>query len=178
MATRVTLGREMVRYLLILFLLISTDALAQNGAKRGQQAQVNGQKVVEVDDEELQPIEVKSIQTYLAPYYYEEDKLRNPFVHPELAIPLKPGATYGPFLPLQQYKLSQLKVNGLFWNTTRPKAIISIPGGKKFDLGIKDYVGENFGYVASIREKEVVIIQTLEEQGQKYTTTKVLFLTN
>ena len=41
---------------------------------------------------------------------------------------------------------------------------------------IKDYIGENFGYVATIREKEVVVIQTIEENEKRYSTTKVVFL--
>ena len=50
------------------------------------------------------------------------------------------------------------------------------PGGKQYRLGIKDYIGENFGYIATIREKEVVIIQTIEENQKRYSTTKVVFL--
>lgn len=155
----------MVKLLILLILTSSFQAFAQ----------VPEQEMENTED--VDTIEVKSIQSYLSPYFYD-DNLRNPFIHPDLAIPLKPGATYGPFLPLQQYKLSQLKINGLFWNTAKPKAIISDPKGKTFDVAIKDYIGENFGYVASIREKEIVVIQTLEENGQKYTTTKILFLKN
>ena len=78
---------------------------------------------------------------------------------------------------VQSFKLNQLKVTGLFWNTTKPKAFVVTPKGKTITVGIKDYIGENYGYIASIREKELVVIQTLEEQGQRYTTTKGLFLT-
>ena len=166
----------MAKRILLCLFIFSHIASAQDNS---QQPQQQGQPQGQMQAEEVVPeIEVKSIQSYLAPFTYDADNLRNPFIHPELAIPLKPGEVYGPFLPLQLFSLNQLKVNGLFWNTSRPKAIISTPDGKIYDVGLKDYIGENFGYVASIREKEVVVIQTLEEEGQRYTTTKILFLTN
>lgn len=158
----------------ILFSLCVFESMAQ---VNGQPQNAQGQDA-QLQEEVVPEVEVKSIRSYLAPFSYDSDNLRNPFVHPEFAIPLKPGEVYGPFLPLQLFSLNQLKVNGLFWNTSKPKAIITTPDGKTYDVGLKDYIGENFGYIASIREKEVVVIQTLEEEGQRYTTTKVLFLTN
>ena len=123
-------------------------------------------------------VKVESIRAYLAPFYYNGQNSRDPFVAPEIAIPLKPGRIYGPFLPLQSFRLEDLRLKGVFWNIKSPKAIIKTPGGKSYNVGIKDYIGENFGYVAMIREKEVVVIQTIENQGQRYSTTKVLFLKN
>lgn len=170
------LGRIMVRMLFFAIISFSILVHGQQGADPNNAQGANVPPPQQQQEEELPSIEVKSIQAYLAPFYYDETNYRNPFLHPELAIPLVPGEVYGPFLPLQSFKLHQLSVNGLFWNTAKPKAIIATPKGKTIAVGIKDYVGENFGYIASIREKEIVVIQTLEEQGQRYTTTKVLFL--
>ena len=132
----------------------------------------------EPEQEQKESIEVESIQKYIAPFYYDGRMVRDPFSAPEIAIPLKPGRVYGPFLPLQSYRLEDLSLKGIFWNIKTPKAIIRTPKGVSYHVGIKDYVGENFRYVAMIREKEVVIIQTIENQGQRYSTTKVLFLKN
>ncbi|MCB0378899.1 MAG: pilus assembly protein PilP [Bdellovibrionales bacterium] len=156
---------------LILFLLPSLVF-----AQTGEDPNTGVGQPTQAEEEDDKPISFSSIASYLAPFNYEGDRLRNPFVPPELAIPLKPGRVYGPFLPLQQFDLADLKVNGLFWNTSKPKAIIATPDGKTYGIGIKDYIGENFGYVASIREKEMVIIQTISEGDQKFSTTKVMFL--
>ena len=117
-----------------------------------------------------------SVKRYLEPFVYEGMAEKDPFSQIGDQSPLVPGSFYGPFLPLQSYRLESLKVKGLFWNTKKPQALIQDPTGDVHRVGIKDYVGENFGYIASIREKEVVIIQTLEEDGQRYSTTKILFL--
>jgi len=119
--------------------------------------------------------EYASITSYLAPFVFRGDGGRDPFRAPEIAIPLERGALYGPFLPLQKYRIEELTLKGLFWDIKNPKALVADPKGKVFRLGLKDYVGENFGYVASIREKELVIIQTLNESGNRYSTTKVMF---
>lgn len=172
----------MKKNLLFLFIIIPAFAFSQSPEEAavptpGMESGQDPNAAIPPPPLELgSPEMASSIEAYLSPFRYEGDHLRNPFIPPELAIPLQPGDVYGPFLPLQSYKLSEMTVNGLFWNTSKPKAIIATPDGKKFGIGIKDYIGENFGYVASIREKEIVIIQTLEERGQRFSTTKVLFL--
>ena len=121
-------------------------------------------------------VEYSSIRSYLAPFVYRGSGGRDPFRAPEIALPLVKGSLYGPFLPLQKFKIEELTLKGLFWNIKNPKALVADPKGNVYKLGLKDYVGENFGYVASIREKELVIIQTMEEGGQRYSTTKIIFL--
>ena len=111
------------------------------------------------------PEEYSSIQSYLEPFIFRGNDLRNPFKPPEINIPLVPGELYGPFLPLQSFRLENLRVKGLFWDIKKPTALIEAPQKQLHRVGIKEYIGENFGYIASIREKEIVVIQTLEEDN-------------
>ncbi len=129
-----------------------------------------GQPVVEKE------IEVSAIRSYLAPFVYDMDQLRDPFETQGSSAPLEPGQVYGPFLPVQSHRLSDYKLKGLLWKTDQPIAVFQGPKDKEFRLAVKDYIGENFGYVATIREKEVVVIQTIEENQKRYSTTKVIFL--
>ena len=151
-------------FLLALLLMFSSSALGQTAAVPEAEEAVS-----------IEEMEFSSIQSYLEPFIYRGYDQRDPFRAPEVALPLVPGQVYGPFLPLQKFRLEELKVKGIFWNMKHPKALIFDPSGGTHRVGIKDYIGENFGYIASIREKEVVVIQTLEEEGQRYSTTKILF---
>lgn len=120
--------------------------------------------------------QITRIQSFLEPFEYDRERVRDPFEAQASSAPLKPGEVYGPFLELQQYRLSEYRLKGLVWRTDNPIAIFSSPDKKDFRLTIKDYIGENFGYIAMIREKEVVVIQTIEENNRRYSTTKVVFL--
>ncbi len=119
---------------------------------------------------------ISEIRSYLKPFDYDGESLRNPFEAPIEAKPLVPGEVYGPFLKLQRFSLEKMKLKGLVWNSENPVAIFRAPDGTDYKLRIKDHIGENFGYIAAIREKEVVVIQTVEENGKRYSTTKVVFL--
>lgn len=143
---------------------------------------VEGSSAAEASGEDLlqdSTTSLNSIRKYLAPFKYDATVLRDPFRPPEIPIPLQKGEMYGPFLPLQAYRVEDLILKGLIWNVKKPKAIVATPDGKTtYRVGLKDYIGENFGYVASIREKELVIVQTIEDDGHRYSTTKVMFFNN
>ena len=119
--------------------------------------------------------QITRIQKYLEPFKYDRETVRDPFEAQASSAPLKPGQVYGPFLEEQRFRLSEYTLKGLVWRTKNPIAIFRSPDKKDYRLSIKDYIGENFGYIATIREKEVVIIQTIEENNRRYSTTKVVF---
>lgn len=117
------------------------------------------------------------------PFIYE-DGLRDPFVPPEgKAIPLVPKDLFGPLLEMQEVPLESVTVKGIFLDPVNPKALISYKNphpssGQPTEflkkISIKDYLGENFGVVSSIRDGQVIIVQTLEEGDKKSTTTRTL----
>ncbi len=71
-----------------------------------------------------------------------------------------------PLDPLQRYDLPQFKVIGIIWNTGRPRAMIIDPSGKVHMVSKLQKLGRNNGYIAAIREGEIVVVESFEEQGK------------
>lgn len=111
-------------------------------------------------------------------FNYERENKRDPFLLPEAKeAPLLPGAYFGPFLPLQEIKLNELKIKGILMDRVKPKAIIEIVENGKPKLirvQVGDYLGENFGIIQAIREGKIIIVQTLGEGDKKSTSTITL----
>ncbi len=152
--------------------------LEESSKEKTQEGETQEEKTQEGETQEEKTQEkdyISIIQNYLKPMIYNRET-RDPFEKP--AIPLKMGQIYGPFLETQNYNLDGFILKGLIWKATNPRAIFQGPGNKEYRLTVKDHIGENFGYIATIREREVVIIQTIEENNKRYSTTKVVFLKN
>ncbi len=110
-------------------------------------------------------------------FYYEPEGKRDPFRSFFVEeIPTTPGGVAAPVDSLQAYDLSQLKVVAILWNVGDPKALIRSPSGKLFMVRSleKSKIGRNKGYVASIREGEVVVFE-LSQDG-KTPATRILAL--
>lgn len=130
-------------------------------------------------EELFQPTPQKvGIEKLLSPFSYDPTVFRDPYRRPEGRLPLVERPLYGPFLPEQQYRLEDLDLRGVLMSSTSPKALIAVnlkEGKTKiYRIGIKGYIGENFGYVAKILPSQVVIVQTKEQKGKTYSTTKTL----
>lgn len=123
--------------------------------------------------------EESAIRKMTQPFIYERDKFRDPFQLPELPpVPLKPGLLYGPFLELQEVPLDQIEIRAIFIDPVKSSALVGYKNFEGKEQMIKvlvgDPLGENFGVVQAIRNGKVIILQTLEENGEKSTTTKTL----
>jgi len=107
---------------------------------------------------------------YLEPYNYDVDNRRDPF---EKFI-FKEATTEGQdeeeeineetLLPLQRYQLSDLKLLGIMWNIETPRALILDPSGNNHVLVRNDRLGEKNGYIAAIRESEIVVVQSTKKK--------------
>lgn len=110
------------------------------------QAQVTPPPIGSAPRVEEVPAEASKIQSYLEPFYYDQTKARDPFETQGSASPLTQGQVYGPFLKVQNFKLNTFKLKGLLWKTSKPVALFLAPDGSEYRLGVKDYIGENFGF--------------------------------
>lgn len=164
----------MAKFFSLLLIFVSVTLGAQTPPPTNGTA--NPSAVGKGKDEPTGEEKISEIQSYLQPFEYNREELRDPFETQGSSNPLEPGQVYGPFLKLQNYRLSQFKLKGLMWGNKNPVAVFQAPDGESYRLKIKDYIGENFGYIAMIREREVVVIQTIEENNKRYSTTKVVFL--
>ena len=138
-------------------------------------------------DESVEQLE-SAILSYLEPYIYDAERRRDPFLpfkifveEPSIEDQFKEEAPIQseveqPTLPLLRYNLSQLNLKAILWNVKNPKVIINDPVNKLHVLRKNDRIGKNGGYIAAIREGEVVVVQRISVQGKDIVTTKYMRL--
>lgn len=107
--------------------------------------------------------QVPDVDSLIQPFVYEPRGRRDPFAQPVAEQPVRPGEFHGPVLPLQRIALGDLKLVGVLWDVKEPRAILDHKG-KRITVTLYTKIGVNNGYVAAIREGEIVIVE-LEEQG-------------
>ncbi len=99
-----------------------------------------------------------------------------PYINPELRLALSPEI---PLEPLQKVALGELKLVGIIWDVGKPKALVADPAGKSHIIVENSKIGTERGYVAAIREGEVIVVEPLiSPEGLKSFQTKVLKLSN
>jgi type IV pilus assembly protein PilP len=116
------------------------------------------------------------LSSMMQPYEYLDLGRKDPFQKPVLEKPLAPGAFHGPVLPLQRFSLDQLQLIGIIWDVAHPRAMLKDPQGKIHMLGPNAKIGNQNGYIAAIREGEVVVIETFEEEGKLRSDVRIVKL--
>lgn len=71
-----------------------------------------------------------------------------------------------PLEPLEKFDLKSLEVVAIVWSNEKPKALIQDPEKGIHSVLKGQRIGKNEGYVAEIREGEVVIVELYELNGQ------------
>lgn len=105
------------------------------------------------------------LQGMMDAFEYDPRGRRDPFVQPVLDRPVPMGAKHGPFLALQRFDIGTLKLVGIIWDVKRPRAMITDPDGKIHIVGPNAKIGPRNGYIAVIREGEIVVVETVEGDG-------------
>jgi type IV pilus assembly protein PilP len=111
-------------------------------------------------------------------YTYDPTGRRDPF---------KPYRTYRPLPtgsakiidtsdPLQRWDLDRFNVVAIMWEIRQPKAMVKDPDGKMYMIGKSTKIGRNSGQVVAIREGEVVVVETIENEGVQTKEVKILEL--
>jgi type IV pilus assembly protein PilP len=110
----------------------------------------------------------------LDPFVYESRGRRDPFAQPIDDRPAAPGLAHGPLLPLQQFDLNQIRLVGIIWDVAHPKAMLKDPSGKTHIVGQNTKIGPRNGYIAVIREGEMVVVETIDRDGKLISTSQVV----
>lgn len=76
--------------------------------------------------------------------------------------------------PLQTYDIDQLTILGILWDVRQPRALVQDGDGKVHTLVKHTKIGRNNGYVAAIREGEVVVIEAFEDGERIVKKTRVM----
>ncbi|MBS1971194.1 MAG: pilus assembly protein PilP [Bdellovibrionales bacterium] len=113
-------------------------------------------------------------------YTYDPTGRRDPF---------KPYRTYRPTPtntgpakmvdmsdPLQRWDLDRFNVVAIMWEIRHPKAMVKDPDGKMYMIGKSTKIGRNSGQVVAIREGEIVVVETIENEGVQTKEVKILEL--
>ena len=125
----------------------------------------------------LEPLtEELFFQGLMDPFDYVPRGRKDPFAQPIPDRPVAPGSPQGPLLPLQRFEVEQLKLIGIIWDVKRPRAMISDPTGKVHIVGPNTKIGTQNGYIAVIREGEIVIVDTMEENGRLVSSARIFKL--
>lgn len=114
------------------------------------------------------------LESFLEPYIYDPKGRRDPFKPYVDAPGDETGVVAGPLLPLQQYDIEQLKLVGIIWNVTDPKAMFVDPKSQVHIVRRDERIGRKNGYVAVIREGEVVVVEAVNVNGDLMYSTRVL----
>ncbi len=119
---------------------------------------------------------VTEVQSYLEPFIYDPKGRRDPFgpyVEPQES---SGGGFQGPLLPLQRFDIAELKLIGVMWNISEPKAMFVDPNSQIHVVGKDERIGRNNGYIAVIREGEVVIVEATRRKGDLVYSSRVVRL--
>lgn len=110
-------------------------------------------------------------------YKYDPTGKRDPFqVFRAIRIARPEGKTVETTDPLQRWELDRLQVVGILWDVRVPRAMIRDPDGALYTVTKNSRIGRNDGFVAVIREGEVVVIETKYDEGQAVKGTRVMEL--
>lgn len=111
-------------------------------------------------------------------YVYDPSGKRDPFkVFKTIRQTSPEAARVNELLePLQRWELDRLQVVGILWDVRTPRAMIRDPDGAVFVVTKNSKVGRSEGFVAAIREGEVVVVETKYDDGKAFKESRVMEL--
>ncbi|MES2963593.1 MAG: pilus assembly protein PilP [Bdellovibrionota bacterium] len=115
-----------------------------------------------------------SFGSLMEAFDYSPRGRRDPFVQPIPDKPVEQGPLHGPLLALQKFDLAQLRLVGIIWDVRKPQAMIKDPSGSTHLVGTNTRIGPRNGYIAVIREGEIVVVETQEQEGRLVSTAQVV----
>lgn len=108
------------------------------------------------------------------PYMYTERGRRSPFKAPKGFITIKKENFESVLLGdmeqksgLEGYEMDSFFLTAIIWDVKRPKALLRDPSGVTYYVEEGTRIGRYGGYVAEIREGEVILIEPNAKEGEK-----------
>ena len=118
------------------------------------------------------PGDISELEGFLEPFIYDMVNRRDPFqAWAEYVAPEGPSK---PLSPAQRFDLDQLSLVGILWDVKDPKAMFMDPDNEVIVLGRDEGIGNKNGYIASIREGEVVVVEASRKRGDLIYKTRTL----
>lgn len=101
---------------------------------------------------------LEEVTGFLEPFIYDAKNRRDPFQPYVDVRPIADNPLY--MTPLQRYELSDFKLVGIMWDVHDPKAMFVDPDKQVHVVGRDESIGKKNGYIAVIREGEVVVVES------------------
>ena len=129
------------------------------------------------------PATAPDVQGFLEPFVYDPRGRRDPFkpyggIQMEGAPTTTPATPVEPLAegkPLQSFDLDQFRLVAVMWDVNMPKAMFMDPRAQIHIVGRDERIGRKNGYIAAIREGEVVVVEQIKnDDNQTSYSTKVL----
>jgi type IV pilus assembly protein PilP len=121
---------------------------------------------------------IDELEGFLEPFIYDIVNRRDPFQAYADYTPQgdQNGGESAPraLSPAQRFELEQLRLIGIMWDVKEPRAMFMDPEQEVLVLGRDESIGNHNGYIAAIREGEVVVVESLRKRGDIIYRTKVL----
>lgn len=76
--------------------------------------------------------------------------------------------------PLQRFNLEELKILGILWDVSRPRALVRDPNKNVHTVFVGTKMGSRHGMVVAIRESEVLVQESVDEDGVLKKAIKIL----
>ena len=90
-------------------------------------------------------------------YVYQSDGRRDPFRSIHFVDDEVPTTGFG---PLGDFELGQISVVAVVWDTRRPRAVVTDPGGRAFIVHEGSPIGKNSGRVVHIGDNLLLVKET------------------
>jgi Tfp pilus assembly protein PilP len=113
------------------------------------------------------------VQGFLEPFIYESKNRRDPFQAYADYRPAEPTNILATS-PLQRYDLEEFHLIGVMWDIHNPKAMFVDPDKRVHVIGRDESIGKRNGYIAAIREGEVVVVESVRQNARTVFQPKVL----
>ncbi len=114
------------------------------------------------------------LEGFLEPFIYDMVNRRDPFKAYSEYDPEDSSAPLRPMSPAQRFDLEQLQLVGIMWDVKDPRAMFLDPDKEVLILGRDEGIGNRNGYIAAIREGEVVVVEAARRRGEIIYKTRVL----
>ncbi len=115
------------------------------------------------------------LEGFLEPFIYDMVNRRDPFLPFAEFIPTE-DVPNRPMSLAQRFSLDELRLVGIMWDVRQPRAMFMDPDKEVLMLGRDESIGNRNGYIAAIREGEVVVVESVRKRGEIIYRTRVLRL--
>ena len=169
-----------IAMLLVATLLVGCDEGVQAGPSKSDYAEARKKQAAAAKNATKtqkkrvvqKAVEEPKLGGMAANYVYDPEGKRDPFRSVLLEM-ANAEASDVPRAPLEQFELQQLALSAIIWDSNRPRALVTDPGGRSFVIMKGSRIGKNAGRVVHIGDNLVLVKETYVDFAGEQSTKDV-----